>query len=146
LKDTEMSPYNRMFVHMITVCGNVMGDSPQDYSQNLTYLIENERDNPGALLKALLCTSDLTAAAEHLIRRLESPDKRSNALLWLQYRKRDWEDEETFRAHSIADDLSPGHIIWHRAMELRDRRDIKETVNQVGRIEVVPMHWSTWYR
>lgn len=144
--NANTSPYGAMWIRTILVCGNAMSDAPKDFSQSMAYLLAHERDNPGALIEALLCTNDLDLAAQHLIRRLESVVQRTNALLYMQYTKSDWESERRAHVHQHLDELSAGHILWHRLDEVRERDDVVAAANQVGRIEVVPLNSLVWHR
>jgi len=144
--NANTSPYGAMWVYTVLVCGNALSETPQDFSQSMAYLIAHERDNPGALIQAFLCTNEMDAAARLMIRRLESLDKRTNALLYMQYTKSDWETERRAHVHKALAELSPGHMLWHRLDELRERTDVVGAANRVGRIEVVPLHSLIWHR
>ena len=123
-----------------------MKDAPEDYSANMAKLIAHERDNPSAVIGAFLCTNELDAAAQHLIRRVQSPEQRNKALLYLQYTTSDSRAKRRFHEHATFAGLSPGHILWHRFDQLRQRSDLLNAVEQVGYIEVVPLHRSIWLR
>jgi tetratricopeptide (TPR) repeat protein len=146
LGNTNTNPFGRMWVNSITVCANAMRENPQDYSPSLTYLIAHEIDNPSALTQALLCTNELASAAQHLIRRLENPDQRMVALLYLQHRKGNRIAERKTHKHVTMAGLTPGHILKHRLDQLRERRILVDAIDQVGRIEEVPLHSSVWLR
>ncbi len=143
--DANTSPYGAMWVHTILVCGNVLGKASKDVSQSMAYLTAHSRDNPGALIQALLCTNEMDVAAQFMRRRLESLDQRTSALIYLQYTKSDWEGERRNHIHEPGDELSPGHILWHRFDELRERPDVVRTANRVGRIEVAPLNSIIWH-
>jgi tetratricopeptide (TPR) repeat protein len=146
LDDSGVSSFGRMWVQSIAVCTSAMRQDVRDYSANMTYLMANERDNPSALIEALLCTNDIATAAQHLIKRIRDPDQRILALLYLQKTKRDGHAERQLHEHAAMDGLSPGHILRHRFDQLRERGDLLTAVNLVGRIEEVPLQSSFWMR
>lgn len=150
LDDDRASEYGRMWVRKIRVCAKAMAESPSDYTNSLNYLIANQRANPAALLKAYLCMNDMDKAAEVLIRRLYSSDQRIEALLSLQHRSYSINGTNALsgvpHSHDPHDSVSPGHLLRHRFDELRDRGDVLEAVESVGRIEEVWLHHSAWRR
>jgi tetratricopeptide (TPR) repeat protein len=142
LDGRNMSPYGRMFFHTLRVCAISLGKLSQDYGQDLTYLVEHERDNAGALREALLCKNDMDGAADHLIRQLQSQDLRNKALLDLQFMTDDHDDEVETGTSSTPKQLGPEDIIWYRQYELRSRPDVRRAIDRVGRIEEIPLDTS----
>ncbi|MDJ0919285.1 MAG: hypothetical protein QNJ05_16115 [Woeseiaceae bacterium] len=142
----KASPYSRMWVHASIVCANVMGEPISEYSGSEAYLLRYERDNPAALIQSYLCKNDMAKAGRLMVKRLEDPQQRIRALLYLQYTTSDWESERKTHTHETTDGLSPGHIMWHRFDELRGRADVQQAVGRVGRILVIPLHNSSWHR
>ncbi len=150
MEHVRTSAYGRMWVHTLKVCAITMGDSGRDYSDSLTYLIDHERDNSRALIQTYLCMNDLSAAASALIRRLQSPEQRISALTSLQHLKREKSVDDDVApdllSHADSDGLDTGQILRHRFDALRDRRDVREAANAVGRIEEVSLDSSAWIR
>ena len=143
---SQASTYGKMWVHSIIVCVNVMGPQISDYTESEAYLLEHERYNPGALTHSLLCKGDMDAAGRQMIGRLDDPQLRMKALLYLQDIDADseWQKERRQHEHAATDDLSPGHILWHRFDELRARDDVLRAVNRVGRLIDVPLYSLVW--
>lgn len=136
----------RMWARTLIVCANAMSGTHGDYSAAMAYLVANEIDNPGALIEALLCTNDIEAAATHLSRRIQDPDQRILALVYLQDYRGPTDIPAEPHEHETLDGLSPGHILRHRFDRLREREDLLAVVNKYGRIEEVPLHKVIWFR
>lgn len=148
VRPENTSDYGRMWANQLAVCAITMGDSKRDYSESLAYLIGHERDNPRALIKVYLCLDNLSAAANALIRRLRSTDQRIDALTSLQYSTGDKSAHDNLgsdlQTHLARDDLTIGHELDHRFDALRDRPDVREAANAVGRIEEVSLSTRAW--
>lgn len=140
------NPYGRMWVHASIVCVNVMGPKISDYTESEAFLLEHERYNPAALTLSLMCKNDMLAAGQQMTRRVDDPELRMSALLSMQYTGSSWELERREHHHSSTNELTPGHILWHRYDELRSRDDVLRAVNRVGRLIEVPIHHSVWHR
>jgi hypothetical protein len=69
-----------------------------------------------------------------------------NALLYMQYTGTEWEKNRLQHEHADTEDLTPGHILWHRFDELRNRGDVLQAVNRVGRLLTVPLHQTAWHQ
>ena len=146
LDEAGATPYGEMFVKAINVCANAMKKPPGDYMPALNYLVEHERENPGAMIQAYLCLDDLDAAAAYSKLRLARPDQRANALLSLQYMDREKEIQRLSHEHSPSDDLTPGHLMWDRYAALKARDDVQAAVEKVGRFDEIPLDSSVWHR
>jgi len=150
MEHAATSAYGRMWVHALSVCAITMGEYERDYSDHITYLIDHELDNSRALIQTYLCMNDLSAAANALIRRLQSREQRISALTSLQYskkKKRSHADAESdLQSHVVSDEIDPGHELHRRFDLLRDRRDVRAAANAVGRIEEVWLDTSAWIR
>jgi hypothetical protein len=143
---SQASTYGKMWIHAVIVCVNVMGPQISYYTESEAYLLEHERHNPGALTQSLLCKGDMDAAGRQMIGRLDDPQLRLKALLYLQDIDTDseWQLERRQHVHTATDDLTPGHILWHRSDALRDRDDVLHAVNRVGRLIDVPLYSLVW--
>lgn len=142
LDRNSTNAFGYMWVQSGMVCAKAMREEPMDYSAHLSYLVAHELDNPPALINALLCVNDEAMAAQHLIQRLRSPDQRVQALLYLHI----FDGEEPSHTHTADENVRPGHLISHRATDLRRRADVLRAANQVGRIEEISMHPSIWHK
>jgi len=137
------SDYGSILIHQIRICANAMGGFQRDYFDDLSYLIEKERKFGGVVLRAYLCLDQMDSAAQNLIRRLEHPDQRIGALMSLQNFADEREDLDKlwlrYKPNSATNLLDPGELLDLRFDMLRQRDDVLEAVDAVGRIEMVPL-------
>jgi tetratricopeptide (TPR) repeat protein len=124
----QASPYGQGWIESIRSCAGVQLGDEKLRTAGLDYLKSHESDNPAAYSRALLCSGDLDGAAALMIRRLASKDMRTEALLALQIKPDPTEEELPFARDMRA-----------RLAALRDRADVREAVDKVGRIERIPM-------
>lgn len=80
---THASPYGLMMMTMVRGCARLELGQKDAAKQDLAYVGEHERDNPGSAVELLLCANDLDGAAKALIRQLDDSDQRVTALLML---------------------------------------------------------------
>jgi hypothetical protein len=118
-----------------------MGGIEADYLNSLSYVLENERNYGDQVLRTYLCLDDLDSAARNLVRRLEDPIRRTNALKALQIYADEQEqlDELWSRYGAGSGSLDPGDLLDLRFDSLRRREDVLQAVDAVGRIIRIPL-------
>jgi len=78
-----VSPFGLMIYHLERGCARFLTGDRVGAQSDVDYALAHEQDHPGALTDLLLCTGDIKQAAAVMIRRLDSPDQRAEALLLL---------------------------------------------------------------
>jgi tetratricopeptide (TPR) repeat protein len=131
---TGMSPWGKAWVEAISVCAAVQLNDNAAAMRSLAYLRTHESDHDGALQHALLCLNDLDGLAELMIRRLNDPVARPEALKSLQAGPANAFDEQPFM-----------RTIREREATLRAREDVLQAVDAVGRIETIPVRVGGLY-
>jgi hypothetical protein len=143
VSDAGTSDYGNILVHLYTVCAIAMGGIEREYLDSFSYLLEKETEFGGQVLRAYLCLDELDGADQNLIRRLEHPEERIKALKSLQ----EFEDERErldqlwarYAPNRSTGALTPGELLDLRMDLVRQRDDVLEAVDAVGRIELVPL-------
>lgn len=74
------SPYGMMQFRAVHGCASFLTGKIDDAKADLAYMREHEADAPAALTETQLCTGDLGGAAASMIKRLDTPDQRVEAL------------------------------------------------------------------
>jgi len=74
------SPYGEMEVRLVRGCAQAALGEQAALADTLRYAREHERDHPEALTDLLLCVDDMDGAAASMIRRLDDPERRVDAL------------------------------------------------------------------
>jgi hypothetical protein len=135
------SEYGNVLLHTLRVCSISMGGIEADYLNSLSYVLENERNYGDQVLRTYLCLDDLDSAARNLVRRLEDPIRRTNALKALQMYADEQEqlDELWSRYGAGSGSLDPGELLDLRFDSLRRREDVLQAVDAVGRIIRIPL-------
>lgn len=78
----DASPYGRMQLTLVRGCARAMLGDPAVRS-DIEYAVAHENDDSLTLFGLYMCTANIDAAAQVLIRQLGDPDKRAGALLLL---------------------------------------------------------------
>jgi tetratricopeptide (TPR) repeat protein len=126
---SRLSIYGETLEQSERACAADQTHDQHTRDEALAALRAHEADNPGALSHALLCVNDLNGAAVLMIRRLNNPIEREQALLALQ------------RYHRIPTRRMPQEVVeLQRLAQVRDRPDIQAAVARVGRIEDSPLY------
>ena len=84
----------------------------------------------------------MNAAARQMIGRLDDPQLRMKALIYLQ--DSEWRKERRQELQVATDELSLGDILFLRSDELRDHPDVLRAVNRVGRLIDIPLYSLVW--
>ncbi|WP_374578691.1 hypothetical protein [Phenylobacterium sp.] len=79
----EVSAYGRMVMHLVRGCSRMATGQAAAAQADLSYAVAHELDHQEALTTLQLCAGDLDGAAATLIRRLDDPGRRAEALLEL---------------------------------------------------------------
>jgi tetratricopeptide (TPR) repeat protein len=117
----KRSPYGEMVLRFVRGCALATLGRAGEAQADLAFARAHERDNPGSLGNLLLCVGDLDGAAALLIRRLDDPDRRADALIQLS----DYDDPPV---------ASPPDRIESRLAALKARPDIKAAIKRAGGI------------
>jgi tetratricopeptide (TPR) repeat protein len=127
LRDLQASPYGHMQAATLEVAAALQTGDRRVVSRALKYLEGHESDAIGALQSGFLSVSDFASAAGVLIKRLQSPEQRGDALLEVQhYLDGPKTPYEAQRAADLA--------------ALLARPDVMAALQAVGRIESHPIH------
>jgi len=119
---TQVSPYGRMQLEAVRLAAAVELNDVEATDRALGFLREHWEDAPATLTWALVETRRTDEAANVLIRRLENPGLREEALLALQ----DYADKPaTARMREL-------HALWKT---MAARADVQAAVAKVGRVE-----------
>ena len=78
-----VSPYGEMEMRFARVCALALTHRAVDGAADLDFMRAHELDHPRALFDTLACMGDLDGAAAAVIRRLDDPARREDALLQL---------------------------------------------------------------
>lgn len=121
------SVYGRMVGAEVQVrAGLALGDQAL-VDQGLDFLREHRQERPTSLVETLVRAGEIDEAAAVLVELLGDPVERPSALTLLQ-------------EHRTGPAL-PDHRQWlHNRQALLARRDVKEAVQRVGRIESLPFY------
>lgn len=122
------SPFGAMSAAAVRACAAEELGNQRLRDEMLDFLRQHERDHPRALTSALLCVNDLDGAAASYVRRLADPMERQDALLALQI----------FQSAPLQSRTHQG-VMLQRLGLVRDRADVRQAVNAVGRIERQPV-------
>lgn len=76
----SVSPYGAMQIHTARGCALIQAGKEAEAAADLAYAREHEGDDPSAAISLLLCRGDIDSAAAALIRRLDNPETRADAL------------------------------------------------------------------
>nr|WP_255614692.1 tetratricopeptide repeat protein [Polymorphobacter sp. PAMC 29334] len=87
--DDSISRYGEMELRLVRSCARLALGDAEAVKGDIGYMAAHERDSPELLTEVQLCAGDLDAAAALMIRRLDNPDQRVNALLHLSDYDRD---------------------------------------------------------
>ena len=79
----SISGYGEMQMRQVRGCAQIALGQAAAAKADLDYAVAHEKDAPDALMALQLCAGDIDAAAAAMIRRLDDPDLRSQALLVL---------------------------------------------------------------
>lgn len=115
----KASPYGKMVLAYVRGCAHAVAGHAADGAADLAYAKEHEKDNAGALTALLLCHGDMDGAAGSMIRRLDNPDERADALIELS----DYDDPPV---------ALPPHPVESRIPALKDRADVKAAIQRAG--------------
>jgi tetratricopeptide (TPR) repeat protein len=74
------SAYGKMEMRLVRGCAQAALRDQAALAENVRYAREHEKDHPEALVDLLLCADDIEGAAAAMIRRLDDPDRRPDAL------------------------------------------------------------------
>lgn len=77
------SPYGMMQFRSVHGCASFLAGKADDAQADLAYMRAHAEDALGALTDMQLCAGDMDGAAASMIKRLETPDERVNALIEL---------------------------------------------------------------
>jgi beta-barrel assembly-enhancing protease len=128
---SHVSRSGAMSVAALRACAAAqLGNAPV-LREAMAYLRQNQRDNVGALSDALLCANDLDGAAAVFVGRLGDRVEQDDALVELQ-----------IFANRPRNALPRWRVLDERLARVRDRPDVREAVEAVGRIEQVPLPWT----
>ena len=117
----KASPYGKMVLAYVRGCAHAVAGRAGNGAADVAYAKEHERDNPGVLTSLLLCHGDMDGAAASIIRRLDNPDDRAEALLELS----DYDDPPV---------VLPPHPVDSRIPALKERPDVKAAIQRAGGI------------
>lgn len=79
-KSYSVSAYGNMEMRLVRGCAQAALGERAALADTLRYARDHERDHPEALTDLLLCAGDMDGAAASIIRRLDDPDRRADAL------------------------------------------------------------------
>ncbi|HEY1606548.1 MAG TPA: tetratricopeptide repeat protein [Allosphingosinicella sp.] len=79
----KTSPFGQIVLRFARGCAHVLLGEKGKAAPDLAYARAHEEDSPSDLTDLLLCAGDLDGAASVLIRRLDDPEQRADALLAL---------------------------------------------------------------
>jgi len=119
--ERSLSPYGHMALRYNRGCANAVAKRPADAAADLAYIRAHPKDAPGMLGSLLLCLGDMDGAAAEFIRRLDSADTRTAALIELS----DYDDPP------VAVPLDPAEA---RIPALKARPDVKAAIARAGGI------------
>jgi tetratricopeptide (TPR) repeat protein len=123
----DMTEYGKMVLNSVRLCAALLGDDRRGRAAAMAYLREHSQDAPLVYLEALLRSGELDPAADALRQALAMPDKRGEALEWLQ---------DYLQAEPL-----PGDVAWlERRRQLLARADVRAAIDGVGRIEHYPIY------
>lgn len=77
------SPFGEMQLHLVRGCAHAELGQSVAAKDDTAYIMAHARDAPGALTTMMLCDGDMDGAAAAVIRDLDDPDNRPQALLLL---------------------------------------------------------------
>lgn len=77
------SPYGMMQFRSVHGCASFLTGKTDDAQADLAYMREHADDAPAALTEMQLCVGDMDGAAASIIKRLDTPDQRVEALIEL---------------------------------------------------------------
>lgn len=124
--DTLLSPYGRMLFHGVRQAAAIAKGDARLANRELEYLRAHQTDAIGAYQEALLRAGRLEEAAQLLIARLRDPARSRAALSEIQI----YSDPPSL----------PGAVqLRERRRTVADRPDVRQAVDQIGRIESFPV-------
>jgi beta-barrel assembly-enhancing protease len=118
----DTSPYGRLQVENVNLCAALQLGDKDAATSALDYIKDHQADSPRTYQSALIAAADLDSAAAVLIRRLNDPLTRADALTEVQ------------------NYVDPADLSWpvkskERFRAVVIRNDVQKTINKVGRIE-----------
>lgn len=147
IKDDLVTANDKLHLHNLILCAKATSQPQGNFTENLAYLIQHQAHNPRLLIDAYLCMNDLDKAAEVLIAQLASYDQRIVALMSLQAAPVKPDSARLEFSGSLPFDTStplPGMVVYARFDLLRDRNDVQQAVDRVGRFEAIWLKRSAW--
>ena len=129
----EMSVYGEMWAAAARACAHAQLGALTKRDEALGFLLQNEEENPHALIRGLLCADDRDALASLFTRRLERPDARAEMLGALQ-------------RYRVTEAVPPPALAKLRdtLQRVRNDRNVAAAIDAVGRIEDVPLAASVY--
>lgn len=81
IEKRDLSPFGRMAYRSVRACANARSGKADAVAADLAYMQEHVTDSRTALSEVLLCKGDLDGAAAAIIRQLDDPARRVDALI-----------------------------------------------------------------
>jgi tetratricopeptide (TPR) repeat protein len=122
----RMSDYGSMQLHLVLLGAAVQKNDTSTVDASLKFLREHQVWDPGGYMFGLVWTGNLDEAAALLVQRLKAPRLRIDALREVQ----------DFREKPRGPFEQRMHERW---LEVRARDEVRATIEQVGRIEQIPL-------
>jgi tetratricopeptide (TPR) repeat protein len=117
--DYAVSPYGLMQMRGVRGCSRFLLGRTAEAKADLDYVVAHEMDDPSSLTWLALCANEMDMAAASVIRRLDNPDRRAQALLDLS----DYAD---------APESQPELPFEDRYDALTARADVKAAIERAG--------------
>ena len=121
IENDAVSPLGQMVARLVRGCAKFRTGDFVSAKTDLEYALAHEQDGPGQLVDLLLCMGNMDQAASAMIRRLDDPNQRVDALL----------DLSNFNPplHPVTTDPTDGPLA-----DLKKRPDIQAAISRAGGI------------